>query len=61
MKIIKQGNKGQKKIECPMCGCVYIVDRNDVYMDIGGPYVKCPCCNEITELSIKDSIYLKYK
>lgn len=46
MKILKHGNKMQRKFTCKFCGCVFVADRSEytVAASLDNFYTTCPDC-----------------
>ena len=47
MKILKHGDKMQRKFTCKFCGCVFIADRSEYTAAVSRDnfYTTCPDCN----------------
>ena len=50
MKIIKEGQKIEKRSCCPYCQCQFEYDNTDIYIDYSytspNSYVICPSCHQ---------------
>lgn len=58
IKIIKIGHPVYRKT-CPLCGCVFTYEDEDIYTCGSEMTIGCPCCNTSLKVSKCDVIRLK--
>lgn len=67
MKIIKHGNPeyvncDDYKIECPNCGCIFIIDHTEIISQErrlnGYATIRCPECNQLIHFKPTDCLVI---